>query len=35
MKPLPCPELPFTKFTLTVVIQLFKLADIIFEIYEW
>ena len=29
MKPLPCPELPFTKFTLFVVIQLVKLADII------
>jgi hypothetical protein len=29
--PLPYPELPFTKFTVTIVIQLFKLADRIFE----
>jgi hypothetical protein len=29
--PLPYPELPFDKFTLTVVIQVLKLADIIFE----
>jgi len=26
MRPLPCPELPFTKFTLTIVLQVLKLA---------
>jgi len=31
MKPLPCPKLPFTKFTLIVVIQVLKLADIILK----
>ena len=29
--PLPYPELQFNKFTLIVVIQVLKLADIIFE----
>gem|GEM_PF-6804119 len=28
--PLPYPELPFDKWTLTIVIRLLKLADIIF-----
>jgi len=29
--PLPCLQLPFTKFTLTIVIQALKLADVISE----
>jgi hypothetical protein len=29
--PLPYPELPFTKFTLTIVIQVLKLANIFSE----
>jgi len=31
MRPLPCPELPFTKFTLNIVIQVLKLANTISE----
>jgi len=31
LMPLPYPELPFTKFTLTIVIELLKLANMISE----